>query len=229
MTIESHTNIINILIAEEWELIRQGIFVCLQRQSKLNIVGVVQTAQELLHYLHQNPPDLILLDAHLGGMSLSGILQLIRQNHPRLPIILLSLDEDPVRILQVFKWGANGYLLKKAGPKELVESIEATLQGNHYITSKVTNRTLDDISQLANQKRNSELRPKLSKRELEVVKLICLEFSSKEIAAQLRINRRSVESYRERIQKKVGAKNRIGVVLFAIRNEIFCLNESNLT
>jgi DNA-binding CsgD family transcriptional regulator len=88
----------------------------------------------------------------------------------------------------------------------------------------VTPGLLNYIAQSHFSQDDANLQFKLSKRELEVIRLICQEYSSKEIAALLQINSRSVESYRERIQKKVGAKNMIGVVLFAIRNKIVHLN-----
>jgi DNA-binding NarL/FixJ family response regulator len=211
------------LIAESWDFYREGLIAGLQAQPGIRLIGSVSTTAELLHWLQQKIPDVILLDAQLSSGGKSDLLYLIRQLYPELPILLLSITEEPEHILHAVKQGANGYLPKKAGICGLMEAISAIVQGDHFTKREVTARLIGHVSQ-AKSVKTTNLQPRFSNRELEVVRMICQELSSKEIAAQLQINSRSVESYRERIQKKIGAKNMVGVVLFAIRTGIFFPN-----
>jgi DNA-binding NarL/FixJ family response regulator len=210
---------IKIIIAEELLLMREGLLCVLAKNEAVQVVGDTNNTNELLQLIRQRQPDIVVLDTSLHDMDGVQATRTIRQRFPTVKIITLWRRNDARAILTMKAAGASGFVLKNTGKKDLLEAVVTTQQGGDYFSKAISDSIIDGISRAPFYRKEGE--PHLSRREIEVIQLMCQEYSSKEIAALLSINSRSVESYRERIQKKIKAKNMIGIVLFAIRNGLY--------
>lgn len=209
-----------VIIADDLKLMREGLTNVFAKNPKYQIVGEASNGKELFDLVKQNYPDIIIYTA-IQDKKGEGVIRIIKQLFSYIKIITLWKEVDVAAILSMIDIGVEGYILKDTGSKELFQAIEAVQGGGKYFAHEISKSLLEHLPRMADYARPTPLNPRLSRRETEVVQLICQEYSSKEIALKLNINSRSVGSYRERIRKKVGAKNMIGIVLFAIKRGIY--------
>jgi len=147
--------------------------------------------------------------------------QKIRKLYPEIKVIILTMEDDEQYILHLISEGVNGYLLKNADPDEMEKAIQKVVEKGFYFS--------DDISKLAmkglfsKEKHDLTLNLDLNDRELEILKLICKEFTAAEIADKLNLSVRTIEGYRQKLLDKSGAKNMAGLVVFAIKYNLVTL------
>jgi two-component system, NarL family, response regulator NreC len=121
-------------------------------------------------------------------------------------------------VVDIIEAGATGYLIKNIGKKELFEAIKTVSEGGSYYCSSISKKLLDRLTKIKFSPHS--LKPQFTERELEVLKLICKELTNKEIASLLALSPRTVEGIRESLQKKIGAKNTVGIAVYAVKNRI---------
>ena len=154
-------------------------------------------------------PDVILMDITMPGMNGLEATALLCREAPRARILILTVHKNPEYIRTMIHCGARGYVLKDASGEELARAIKLVASGRIYFSPELSGEALDSFFKRAEH-------PALSERELEVLKLVAKGCSTKEIAPQLNITCRTVETYRERIMTKLGVHNIAGLTRFAI-------------
>lgn len=167
-------------------------------------------------------PDIVLLDLEMPGLSGIEVNKAIKKQFAAIKVIILSIHSNGRLIASLIKDGIDGYLTKNCGYKELLQAIKSVSEFGHYIN----NITIAALRNYSDAKTNtlysiSKIPIELSKREVEVIVLICKEYTNAEIAEKLFISSRTVEGHRLNLIQKIGCKNSAGIVLFAIRNQIF--------
>ncbi|RYZ22590.1 MAG: response regulator transcription factor [Chitinophagaceae bacterium] len=210
---------IKVLIADDHAIFREGLRAALKKFSsrRITIVGEAATGKELIDQTKILCPDVVLVDVRMPVVDGIEATEILVQNHPEIKILAVSNYHDNDTVTSMIRAGVAGYVLKNISIPELVAAIERIHLGAHYFSPEV-NRQLLAWNDEKSRKKKEDI--KLSEREIEVLKLICLEFPNKLIAHTLNVSTRSVETYRQRIMQKTGAQNYAGLILYAVREKI---------
>ena len=213
---------IKIVLAEDHQIVRDGVRALLEREKEFAVVGEASTGEEVLRLLENGTvPDVILADLNmpvLGGLELT---EQIKTRYPSVKVIILSALDNEKYVLKAFLAGAKGYLLKSVSPDELVFAIKHTHHFIQYICSDLSKRFLNRLLALPDpltQKNVLDLN--FSSREVEILFLLGEGFTNQEIADKLFTSRRTIENQRQVMIDKSGARNTIALVKFAILNGI---------
>jgi DNA-binding NarL/FixJ family response regulator len=206
---------INIAIVDDHTLFRNGVAALMGEFEELNVVFEAENGEQMQQMLAKHGlPQLILMDINMPVMDGYAATKWIKEKHPQIKVLALSMFEDDKAVIRMIKNGASGYVLKESRPKDLLEAIKTINEKGVYINDLVSGKLLRSVS-------DSEPAPEFSKKELEFLKLCCSELTYKEMADQMFISPRTVDNYREALFLKLNLKSRSGLVLYAIQNGIF--------
>lgn len=207
----------NILIADDHQLLIDGLKATLKDISDFNIVDEANNGYQVLEKLDGGMEvDVILMDINMPKLDGLECTKAISKKYSHIKVIALSQYDEKRFVKRMVKNGASGYLLKDAGKDQLEKAIREVMAGNKYYCERLSIRLVEQ--ELKNEN-TSALFPKLSSRELEVLNLICKEFSSQEISEKLFISFHTVESHRANLMYKAGVKNTAGLVRWAVEND----------
>lgn len=189
--------------------------------KNISVLFEADNGKELLDKLKTEKPDIILLDIEMPEMDGIEATSIIRKKYQDIKIIMLTMHDDTALIYDLLHKGVNAYLTKCAEPKNVIEAITTVYEKGYYLDDKAIKALTRGLGENTPFKSTFSTIA-LSQREIEVVKLICNEFTIKEIADKLNISPRTVDTYRERIFTKTSSKNIAGVVMYAIKNNLVC-------
>jgi DNA-binding NarL/FixJ family response regulator len=215
-------NKIRIHLADDHQVLIDGLTNLLQTVDNFEIVGSSKDGISVYNNVIQNDIDILVLDISMPGKDGIEVLKEFKQNEFDVNVIILSSYDDLKIIKEVMKLGAKGYLTKKCAGENIIEAIEAVYQGQEYFCDAVREKIFNTFTH-NNPKLNKNLQienPILSPREIEIVTLISLEYSGKEISEQLFISTHTVETHRKNIMKKLQTKNTIGLVKYALKHNL---------
>lgn len=166
-------------------------------------------------------PDVVLLDINMPVMDGYETAAWLKENFPEVKVLALSMYDDEAAIIRMLKNGAKGYVLKDSNISDVRAAIEAVISKGYYQSDLVTGKLIHSINHL-DAPANSSIKEllKLNSKEIEFLKLACTEMSYKQIADKMFLSPRTIDGYRDTLFEKLGAKTRIGLVLFAIKNKI---------
>lgn len=213
-TFNSH-EMIRLIIADDHPVISDGIKLILEKEKDIQLVATVSNGIELLNVLETEQADVILMDVNMPEMSGIEATQKIKDNYPTIKVLSFSQYDEKRFVKQMLKYGASGYLLKNSAASEIVKAVNIVYSGGIYLSEE-----LPDIFSDKPKRKSSYFFPELSQRELEVLKLICGEKNTNEIAEILFISNSTVETHRANLLLKVGVKNTAGLVKWAVENEV---------
>ena len=220
-------NAIKIILVDDAVLFRKGISFLLGREKNMKIIFEASNGDELISFLQNNKnnhPDIIIMDLKMPVLNGVEATKLIRKEFPELKIIALTSYDSKSFVANMIDVGAVSYLIKNATPQELLITINEVALKGFYYTDYVMKIIQDDV--LTNKKTKSNFDSNfLSPREIEVLKLICTQKSTVEIAEQLFISPRTVEGHRNNLLLKTESRNIAGLVVYAVQNEIIVLND----
>jgi DNA-binding NarL/FixJ family response regulator len=210
-----------ILISDDHQFILESIEILLSTMPDCEVVGTYNNGKELLKALavHENI-DIVLTDFNMPEMDGIELTLQIRQQFPQVKVLLLTVSEDSDTIQRAFKAGVSGYMMKKAGKIEFETALKTVASGQKYYSQSVVFELLNRDKQMVDLT-NTTVEDKfdeLSPREIEIVTLIAQELSTNQIAEKLFLSPATVETHRHNILKKLGIKNSIGLVKFAMKN-----------
>jgi DNA-binding NarL/FixJ family response regulator len=208
---------INIVIADDHKIFREGLMELLNKEVNLNVAGGAGTREELLGLINSQSVQVVIMDIDMGAISGIDLTKEIKITNPELNILALSMHGEKSYIVKMLEAGANGYILKNAGKEEMLNAIETVANGNTYLSSQVSTKLIEHITNPSASKKEIGQGFPLTDREIEVLKLIADEYSNSEIAEKLFISIRTVDTHRRNLLEKLGAKNTAGLVKFAIQ------------
>ncbi|MGO8930909.1 MAG: response regulator [Limisphaerales bacterium] len=213
---------IRILLADDHPVVRKGISACLSRYEHLVIVGEAANGLEAVTKAKTLLPDVVLLDIDMPIMSGLTATEVLRKELDQVKVLILSRYENSDYMLRTLQSGARGYAVKDTSPEELVKAIETVNAGGTFFSPEITRLALNQFVQGARE--GTDL-AELTKREREVLLLVAEGFSNKEIANNLGLGIRTVETHRERIMRKLGVHSVAGLTRLAIAKGLITLRE----
>jgi DNA-binding NarL/FixJ family response regulator len=210
---------LQIVLVDDHRLFRSGIASLINKLlPQYKILFEASDGEELMRKLTPRlKPDILLLDINMPKKDGIATAEWLRSTYPDIKIIVLSMFEDPDKVLQMVKMGVKGYLLKDAEPHEFEQALKRVAQGEVYYPDFVTRYLLNNF----NQQQQQQI--KLNNREIAFLKLAGTELTYKEIADQMCISARTVDGYRDQLFEKLQIKSRVGLVLYAIKNKLIDL------
>lgn len=218
-------NSINVGFVEDQFLFREGMKAILSYWPNIKLVFESADGHSVIGKLRQmdTVPDVMLVDLSLPaspqGAEFSGVdmTHALLEAYPEMKVVILSVHEDENFIAQLIQEGAHAYLVKDSDPKEVYEAIVTVYQKGSYIND----RTLKAIQHnLGQKKKSKKIDLQITKREEEILKLVCQQFTAEEIAQQLFISVKTVNGHRNNLLQKTGSKNVTGLVMYAVKNRI---------
>lgn len=218
---------INIILADDEVLFRKGISFLLQRNPNFNIIFEANDGQELIDYIKSTDvlPDIVITDLKMPNLNGVETTKILHSEYPTLKIIALTSYNTPSFISNMIQVGAASYIVKNASPEEVVHTINEVSEKGFYYNEQVMKVIYADIIHGKQQVKTELDFDTLSMREIEVLKLICMQLSSSEIAEKLNISPRTADGHRNSLLLKTRTKNIAGLVVFAIQNNFVNLNE----
>ncbi|RDC63489.1 response regulator transcription factor [Adhaeribacter pallidiroseus] len=213
---------IHILLVDDHKIIRDGIKSLLKDEATIEVVGEASNAQELIEILPEKEVDVIIMDLNMPVMDGFEGTKYIKENHPDKKVLVLSMLDNENYISKVMDAGASGYILKNTGREEMIYAITTIAAGNLFICTEIALNLLKRVqSSTAKIENNGTRQPgDLSKREIEVLRLIAEGLTNAEIADKLFTSKRTIESHRQHLIEKTQAKNTAALVKFALEKGI---------
>ncbi|HTR28145.1 MAG TPA: response regulator transcription factor [Puia sp.] len=212
---------IRVFITDDHEIYLEGLALLLSKQEGIEVTGTATCGKELLDRVHQGlEADILLLDVYLPDMPEEAILQQIRMAYPDLRIVYLTLLRGTRYVHKLAKYNIQGYILKNASLEELLTALHAVHGGGRYFSKDIHIGDRDEDFRNTITIEDRQIDEILSRRELEVLRLICKEYSNAEIAEKLFLSVSTVETHRKNLIAKLGVNNTVGLVKFALRNNL---------
>ena len=209
-----------ILIVDDHQMFIDGIKSLMRNEKNFQITSQALSAEEALDIIKINPPEIVLTDISMPGMSGLELTKIIKTTYPDIKVIVLSMHNDREIVSEIMMSEAEGYILKNTGKKELKEALEHIAADGTFYSREVLSTMMEKVKK---EKKAAEQTSALTERELEVLQLICQENSSEKIAQKLFISRRTVDTHRQNIMEKTKSKTLIGLIKFALRNELVAI------
>jgi two-component system, NarL family, response regulator NreC len=208
---------VKIIIADDHPLYRDGLRLLLQQYAPVTILAEASNGRELLDLVDYFNPDVVLTDLEMPVLSGLEATRSIRSAFPGTEVIGLSMHQEEFYIVEMITAGAKGFLTKNASREEVLTAIELVYNKEQYYSNCITRK----LVKLMAYKNRQCFSSAFSEREQEVIRLICQEYSSKEIAAHLLTTPKTIEATREKIREKIKARNLAGIITYAIRSGIY--------
>jgi two-component system response regulator NreC len=214
----ARTHKIRVMIADDHAILRAGLRMLVNAQTDMEVVSEAADGEKAVQTARETKPDVALLDLtmpRVGGMK---ALQEIARDCREVRVLVLTMHDDPAYLRSALAAGASGYLLKRAVDAELIAAIRAVYRGGVYVDPRLAGFLVEDMrgksSTEAGPKRSANI---LSRRELQVLGLVARGYTSAEIAKQVFVGVKTIETYRSRFAEKLGLRTRSDVVRFAVQ------------
>jgi two-component system invasion response regulator UvrY len=207
---------IKILIADDHRMFREGLKHILAEYPDLVVADEANNGQEVLDKIWKNNYDMVLLDITMPGMTGLEALKQLKNDRPKLPVLILSMHPEEQYAIRVLRAGASGYLTKESAPDELITAIRKISQGRKYITPSLAERLASEFEADSEK----PLHDILSDREYQVLRMIAAGKTVKYIAKELSLSIKTVSTYRTRIMEKMNMKTNAEVMHYVIKHQL---------
>jgi DNA-binding NarL/FixJ family response regulator len=204
-----------VLLVDDHPIVRQGLALLIDREGDLSVCGEAEGAHSAFHAISTLRPDIVLLDISLSGPDGLDVLKEIRVKSANLPVLMLSMHDETIYAERAMRAGANGYIMKQEATEKVLVAIRRILQGGVYLSDRLTNTMLQQFVHGASSAKKSPL-VSLTDRELEVFRLIGEGHGTRQIADELHLSVKTIESYQAHIKEKLSLRNARELVQHAI-------------
>lgn len=211
---------IQILIADDHGIVRQGTRSLLEKESDLQVVGEAEDGRSAVEMTESLKPDVVVMDIampHLNGLDASA--QIVRR-HPEIGVIILSMHEEEDYLVRALSAGVRGYLLKDTAQVDLVRAVRSVAQKKAFFSPAIAQMLVDDFTRQMQKKGVADSYELLTEREREILQLLAEGNSNKEAAAILDVSPYTIETHRNNLMQKLNLHNTAEIVLYAVRKKI---------
>ena len=214
---------ITVHIADDHQILIDGVKAVLNIEPKIDVVGYSLNGNEVVDWFKEQSCDVLILDINMPELDGIEVLKKLKQHKNRPEIIVLSSYDDVKLVKEVLQMGAKGFVPKKSAGEHIVNAVYKVAQGSQYFTDDVKEKMMQTLlnGQIKNEgSQDGVLISSLTKREVEILKLVAQQYSTREIGDELHISESTVETHRKNLMKKVKVKNSVGLAIFALKNEV---------
>jgi DNA-binding NarL/FixJ family response regulator len=205
-----------VFVVDDHPIVRQGLTLLINREQDLTVCGEAEDAQSAMHSVTSVRPDIMVIDISLNGPDGLDLLKDIRMRHPDLPVLILSMHDESIYAERALRAGAQGYIMKQEATEKVLVALRRILSHEIYVSERIANRMLQRYIGSPNAERPSSVAD-LTDRELEVFRLIGEGRSTRQIAEELHISVKTVESYQAHIKEKLSLRSARELVQHAIQ------------
>ena len=211
---------IKVAIADDHQIFRKGVILSMRAYTNIKFIFEAENGEDLLTKIKEDEPDVVLCDLKMPIKDGIDTTKQIAKEYPRIRVIILTMYEDERFVGHLMDCGAAGYLLKSTEPSEIRKAVMDVVRSGFYLNPFV-NKVLIKKN-YSKQKFNPSLTNEvvISDREKEVLTLVCMEFTAAEIAQKMDISARTVEAIKDRLMERFGVKNSVGLVFYAMKNQL---------
>ena len=207
---------IRILIADDHQIVREGLKQILAETSDMAVVAEASNGQDVMIRLDKQTVDVVMLDISMPGRSGLDILKQLRSDYPKLPVLILSMYSEEQYAMRALRAGASGYLTKDSAPEELIDAIRKIFSGKKYVSASLAEK----LAVYLDEGQEKPLHQALSDREYQVMCMIASGKAVKEIASNLNLSVKTISTYRSRILDKMRMKSNASLTHYAIHNQL---------
>jgi len=211
---------IRVLICDDHALFRRGLVMVLESEPGIEVVAEAEDGEDALARAEETVPDVVLMDVRMPKMSGIEATRAIADVVPSAKILMLTVSDEEEDLYEAVKAGATGYLLKEISIEEVANAIRAVTTGQSLISPSMASKLLSEFNNLAKQAQQKVLAPKLTDRELQVLKLVAQGLSNREVAEQLFISENTVKNHVRNILEKLHLHSRMEAVVYAVREKL---------
>jgi DNA-binding NarL/FixJ family response regulator len=205
-----------ILVVDDHAILRDGLARVINRESDLAVCAEAEDAPQALEQAQKSKPDLALVDISLEGMNGIELTKALRSRYPNLFILVISMHKESLYAERALMAGANGYIMKREGGSRLLSAVRQVLKGQIYLSEEMKELILQKTAQTGKSIKHLSPIDRFSDRELEVFQRIGRGYGTRQIAEELHVSMKTVETYRERLREKLGVKTSFELVQYAI-------------
>jgi DNA-binding NarL/FixJ family response regulator len=206
----------SVFLVDDHPLVRQGLTQIINNESDLEVTGEAADAAQALTAITKQMPDLVIADISLRGTNGLELVKNIKAVCQNIPVLVFSMHDESVYAQRALRAGARAYLMKQESAEKIVEAIRKVLSGEIYVSAKVADQVLHQIVSGASASSQNPIE-RLSDRELEVIQLIGKGLSTREIASNLNLSVKTIESHRAHIKEKLSLRNATELVQFCVQ------------
>ena len=215
---------IRVVLVDDHDIVRQGLRSLLEGQPDILVVGDGADGLVALDLVERTRPDVLVVDLSLPGLSGLEVIRLVRQRLPAVRIVVLSMYSNVAHVAEALRSGALAYVVKEEGIRELVTAVRAAAQNRHYLTPHLDQSAIDEYLERSTGVQ-ADPYDTLTPREREVLALVAEGYTSAEIADQWVVSRRTVESHRSHMMRKLNLKTQADVIRFAVRRDLLSVED----
>ena len=216
---------IRVLIADDHALFRRGLIMVLEAEPDIEVVAEAQDGTEVIGKAEEFVPDVLLMDVRMPKLNGIEAARAIRESVPSAKIVMLTVSDEEDDLFDAIKAGANGYLLKEISIEEVADAVRAVMQGQTLISPSMASKLIVEFTNLSRQvsDRQAVPMPRLTDRELDVLKLVAQGLTNRDVADRLFIAENTVKNHVRNILEKLHLHSRMEAVMFAVREKLFDL------
>lgn len=207
---------ITVIVADDHSVVREGIRTVLEAADDFDVIGEAATGAQALQMIEEHDPDVAILDLTMPELSGIDVITRLRERSARTSVLILSMHDHPEYVLGAVRAGADGYLLKSAGPGDVREAVRAVAEGRESFSARVTQQLSSALRDEAARETSRDRLEQLTPREKEVLVRVAEGRTSREIAEEFGISHRTVETHREAIMRKLQIRTVAGLTRFAL-------------
>ena len=208
---------IKVLLADDHSIVREGLRRIVEESGDLEVVAEAADGREALKQVAELAPDVAVVDISMPGIDGLEVVSRLKDTHPGLPVLILTMHEEAQYIVRAIEAGAMGYLTKQSAPEQLVTAIRRVYSGQRYITDEATEAL---ALRIARGTRDKTPLDSLSMRELQVLRRLAMGHTNREIAQAYSLSIKTVDTYRARLLKKLDLRNNAELIRFALQNRL---------
>jgi DNA-binding NarL/FixJ family response regulator len=214
---------ITVFLADDHAVVRDGLRALLDAQEDIHVVGDAADGLEAARQVEELRPDVVIMDVTMPELSGIDATRRIHQTCPAVRVIMLSMHDTIEHVFRALKAGAQGYVLKESAGAEVIEAVRTVYEGHRYLSQKITDQLVNDYVEQRGTVGFPDPVTTLGPRELEVLKLVVAGHTSAQIAGQLALSAKTIDTYRVRIMRKLGVKNVTDLIKFAVIHGLISL------
>jgi DNA-binding NarL/FixJ family response regulator len=215
-----NAQLIKVAIADDHKIFRDGIKMALSGREHLKFLWEAEDGKDLMHKIKMKQPDVLLMDLRMPELDGINAIGLIRKEFEGVKIIVLTMYDDQEMITKLMEMGANAYLTKTSDPDEIYQAIVTCMSDDFYFNDLVNKAVLLKLQTKKNARPYQNIPVKFSEKELRILKCIAEDKTTDEISKDVYLSPRTIETIRQNMKQKVGAKTIAGLVMYAMRNRI---------